>query len=167
MGLAMQALAWLVLMALLGAWFSGVLDRQQNPNQSVQSRLDGDGIREVVLKRNRQGHYVTSGRINGEAVVFMLDTGATGIAIPEAVARRLDLQPGQRLTTQTANGLATAYATRIERVSVGNIALDDMSAAIVPGLGTGQVLLGMSFLKHLEFTQRGDTLTLRQYPAGR
>ncbi|WP_116368128.1 retropepsin-like aspartic protease family protein [Parahaliea mediterranea] len=166
MGLVMQALAWIVLMALLGAWFSGLLERQQNPNRPVNSQVIEGGVREVILKRNRQGHYVTSGRINGEAVVFMLDTGATGIAIPESVAEQLRLQPGQRLTTQTANGLATAFATRVDRVSVGDIALEDMPAAIVPGLGSGQVLLGMSFLKHLEFTQRGDTLTLRQYPPG-
>ena len=63
--------AWLVLLALLTWFFSGVLDHQRNPNQSLQTRIDAGGIREVVLQRNRFGHYVTSGSINGEAVTDM------------------------------------------------------------------------------------------------
>lgn len=163
MGLAMQALAWIVFMALVGAWVSERLDRQHNPNQQVETRYLDNGIREVVLKRSRSGHYVTAGSINGEPVVFMLDTGATGIAIPADIARSLSLPRGRRLTTRTANGLATAYATRLDRVSVGDIALEGVAASITPTLATEEVLLGMSFLKHIEFTQRGDTLILRQY----
>lgn len=159
----MQAMAWLVLMALLVAYFSDLLDRQHNPNQRVDT-LTENGVREVVLQRNRFGHYVTSGKINGEPVVFMLDTGATGVAIPEAVAQRLDLRRGRAFRTQTANGLSTSWATRLDKVSVGEISLDKVSAGITPGLQIEEVLLGMSFLKHIEFTQRGDQLILRQYP---
>ncbi|WP_241263304.1 retropepsin-like aspartic protease family protein [Parahaliea mediterranea] len=164
MGLVMQALAWVVFMALVGAWISGRLERQYNPNQRVDTHYLDDGAREVVLKRSRSGHYLTAGAINGHPVVFMLDTGATGIAVPQDLARALDLEPGRQLTTRTANGLATAYATRLDRVSVGDIALDNVPATITPGLAMEEVLLGMSFLKHIEFTQRGDTLILRQYP---
>lgn len=159
----MQAMAWLVLMVLLVAYFSDLLDRQHNPNQRVDTLVE-NGVREVVLQRNRFGHYVTSGKINGEPVVFMLDTGATGVAIPEAVAQRLDLRRGRAFRTQTANGLSTSWATRLENVSVGEISLDNVSAGITPGLQIEEVLLGMSFLKHIEFTQRGDQLILRQYP---
>jgi aspartyl protease family protein len=161
-GLAMQALAWLVLIALGVFFFSDVLDRQHNPNQSLQTSY-GEGMKEVVLQRNRFGHYVTSGEINGEPVTFMLDTGATGVAIPQSVARRLGLRRGQAFATQTANGVTTSYAARLERVSVGGIERRDVQAGIVPGLQTDEVLLGMSFLKHIEFTQRGDTLILRQH----
>ncbi|MFV0276026.1 MAG: TIGR02281 family clan AA aspartic protease [Parahaliea sp.] len=163
MGLVMQALAWLTLMALFGLGFSDLLEQQGNPNQSVETRYTAEGLREVTLKRNRYGHYVTSGRINGEPVVFMLDTGATGVALPESIARRLGLQPGRRISTQTANGTGTAYAVELDEVSVGDIALADVPASILPGLATGEVLLGMSFLRHIEFTQRGDTLVLRQH----
>lgn len=159
----MQAMAWLVLMALLVAYFSDLLGRQHNPNQHVDTLVE-NGAREVVLQRNRFGHYVTSGKINGEPVVFMLDTGATGVAIPEAVAERLNLRRGRAFRTQTANGLSTSWATRLENVSVGEISLDNVSAGITPGLQIDEVLLGMSFLKHIEFTQRGDQLILRQYP---
>jgi aspartyl protease family protein len=93
----------------------------------------------------------------------MLDTGATGVAVPAPVAERLGLARGQRYRAQTANGVAVGYATRLDSVSVGEIELRDVQAGITPGLQMDQVLLGMSFLKHIEFTQRGDRLILRQY----
>ena len=162
MGTAMQALAWLVLLGLGVAWFGDFLDKQRNPNQSLETRLGEGGVREVALQRNKYGHYVTSGMINGKPVTFMLDTGATGVAIPAAVAGQLGLKRGRAFPTQTANGVATSYAVVLDRVSGGGIELKDVRASITPGLTTDEVLLGMSFLKHIEFTQRGDTLILRQ-----
>ena len=162
MGMTMQALAWLVFFALGAFYFTDLLDKQYNPNQSLQTRYTQGGTREVVLQRNKFGHYVTNGEINGKPVIFILDTGATGVAIPQAVARRLELRRGRAFPTQTANGMSTSYAVTLDQVSVGSIELQDISAGITPGLQTEQVLLGMSFLKHIEFTQRGDTLTLRQ-----
>ena len=158
----MQALAWVVFILLGVFYFSGLLERQYNPNQSLQTRHEA-GLREVVLQRNKYGHYVTSGEINGQPVTFMLDTGATGVAIPDGVARRLGLERGRPFATQTANGVSTSYSTTLDRVSVGGIELTDVWAGITPGLRSDQVLLGMTFLKHIEFTQRGDTLVLRQY----
>ncbi len=162
MGTAMQALAWLVLLALGVVFFGDFLDEQYNPNQSVQSSVTEAGQREVVLQRNKFGHYVTAGEINGKPVTFMLDTGATGVAIPEALTAHLGLTPGAAVQTQTANGIGIGYAVTLDSVSVGAIALHDVPAVITPGLQTEEILLGMSFLKHIEFTQRGDTLILRQ-----
>jgi aspartyl protease family protein len=164
MGTTMQVLAWLVLLALGVAYFSDFLDKQYNPNQTLETGYADDGVREVVLQRNKFGHYVTSGQINGKPVTFMLDTGATGVAIPSAVASRLGLQRGNAFPTQTANGMSTSYAVTLDTVSVGAVELYDVSAGIAPGLQTKEILLGMSFLKHIEFTQRGDTLILRQIP---
>jgi aspartyl protease family protein len=161
MGTAMQALAWLVFLALGVFYFSDLLDKQHNPNQNLHTRYGEEGALEVVLQRNKFGHYVTSGAINGKPVVFMLDTGASGVAIPEAVARRLGIPRGRAFQTQTANGITTSYAANLESVSVGGIELQDIRAGITPGLPGEQVLLGMSFLKYIEFTQRGDTLILR------
>lgn len=163
MGLTMQALAWIVLLGLGVFFFGDVLDRQHNPNQDLQTRYGEEGVREVVLQRNKFGHYVTSGAINGKPVVFMLDTGATGVAIPDAVASNLGIKRGRAFATQTANGVSTSYAANLDSVSVGEIELQNVRAGITPGLQTKQILLGMSFLKHIEFTQRGDTLILRQY----
>lgn len=162
MGGIMQGLAWMVLLGLGVFFFADVLERQNNPNRSVESRQGANGSREVVLQRNKYGHYVTSGKINGKAVTFMLDTGATGVAIPSGVAQRLGLRRGRAFQTQTANGIGKGYAVSLDSVGVGEIQLQGVSAGITPGLLGDEVLLGMSFLKHIEFTQRGDTLILRQ-----
>ncbi len=163
MGTGMYVLAWLVFGGLLAFYFQDLLEEQHNPNQQTSTSYAEDGFREVSLQRNKYGHYVTNGKINGHEVVFMLDTGATGVAIPAAVAARLNIKRGQRYMTQTANGTAPAYAARLDTVSVGDIELTNIAAGISPGLQSEQILLGMSFLKHIEFTQRGDTLILRQY----
>jgi aspartyl protease family protein len=162
MGLTMHILAWAVLIGLGVMFFGDVLERQYNPNRSLVTREEADR-REVVLQRNRLGHYVASGRINGHPVTFLLDTGATGVAIPTQVAQRLALRRGQPIATRTANGVATSYATSLDTVSVGDIELAGVGATIAPGLSGDEVLLGMTFLKQIEFTQRGDTLILRQY----
>ena len=163
MGLGMMVLAWITLLGLGAVFFGDVLEQQFNPNQTLETQYPEEGMREVVLQRNRFGHYVTSGEINGKAVTFMLDTGATGVAIPDAVAKRLGIPRGRAYRTQTANGTAVSYAATLDSVAVGDIALNDVQAGIAPGMGIDQVLLGMSFLKHIEFTQRGDSLILRQY----
>lgn len=154
--------AW-VLAALLLTWlFSDLLDRQRNPNTSVQSSRGADGARRVELQRNRLGHYVATGRINGRPVEFLLDTGATVVSVPETVADALGLSRGPARVVQTANGRIVNYATTLGSVAVGNIELNDVGASINPHSSAGEVLLGMTFLKHLELIQRGDTLTLVQ-----
>ena len=100
--------------------------------------------------------------INGQAVQFMLDTGATDVAIPSAVAERLGLARGVPVTVSTANGRSEGYRTRLDSVRLGAIELRDVRALVAPGLDGEQVLLGMSALKKLEFTQRGGTMLLRQ-----
>jgi aspartyl protease family protein len=92
----------------------------------------------------------------------MLDTGATGVAIPGPIAKQLNIGRGSPHQVQTANGTGTAYATRLQSVSVGDIKLENVSASIVPGYISDEILLGMSFLRHIEFTQRGNTLILKQ-----
>ena len=159
----MMILAWLVFLGLGILFFGDVLEKQFNPNQRLDTQYSKAGMREVVLQRNKFGHYVTSGTINGQPVTFMLDTGATGVAIPEAIARKLDIPRGRPYRTQTANGISTSYAASLDSVAVGEIELRDVQAGIAPGLAMDQILLGMTFLKHIEFTQRGDTLILRQY----
>ena len=160
----MIAGAWIVLLGLLALFFQKYLDDDRNPNQRVRSAVDSDGAREVVLKRNRQGHYNVTGSINGHVVEFMLDTGATQIAIPASVAEKIGLRRLYQTQVYTANGTAVAYGTELETVSVGDIALANTKAMITTGMEGDIVLLGMGFLKKIEFTQRDDVLILRQYP---
>ena len=163
-GKVMTIAGWIVGLALLTLLFNNLLEKQLNPNQRVAARMGDGGVREVVLQRNRYGHYVANGEINGHTVEFLLDTGATDVSIPQSLAGPLGLKRGQPITYNTANGSITAYLTRIQDLRLGNIALQDIPASINPYKGDETILLGMSFLKHLEFTQRGDTLIIRQYP---
>jgi len=160
----MFIVGWLAGLAMLSLLFSGVLERQHNPNQNLNANVTSSGVREVVLQRNRDGHYVASGLINGKQVEFMLDTGASDVSIPGDIADALRLKRGQPATYSTANGYITSYLTRISSLDLGGIELHDIRASINPHMGGDTILLGMSFLKHLEFTQRGDTLIIRQYP---
>lgn len=153
--------AWIALLAVLYWWFGDLLDKQQNPNQQVQSFQQG-GQTVVELQQNRQGHYVADGRINGQRVTFLLDTGATQVAIPGRMSQQLGLQRGAEHRVRTASGIATAYATRIEALELGDIRLHDVSATIVPDYDSEHILLGMSALRSLEFTQQNRVLTIRQ-----
>ncbi|MEH6591878.1 MAG: retropepsin-like aspartic protease [Halioglobus sp.] len=163
MSTTMTALAWIVFMVLVGFYFNELLQKQRNPNQVLQTRYTEENTREVSLVGNKYGHYVTSGQVNGRSVIFMLDTGATGVAIPATIAEKLNIPRGRPVQVQTANGMATSYLTQLDSVSVGDITLYDVDAAIVPGYNSDQILLGMSFLRHIEFTQKGRTLVLKQY----
>lgn len=144
--------------------FDGVLDKQANPNRDPFSSETSSGIREVVLQRNRQGHYVSGGKINGLPVTFLLDTGATDVAIPIAIASKAGLEPGFATRASTANGVITVYSTQINELSFGNITLNNVNASITPSMGGETILLGMSALNKVEFSQQGSTLTLRQIP---
>ncbi|MGD8566771.1 MAG: TIGR02281 family clan AA aspartic protease [Gammaproteobacteria bacterium] len=155
---------WIIVLWLLTGFFSKLYEHEHNPNRNIATMVTDGGVREVVLQRNRKGHYVSSGDINGQPVTFMLDTGASDISIPARVASRLGLKKGAPLYFNTANGTVIGYSTVLNSVSIGDIALNNVRASINPNVSDMDILLGMSFLKHLEFTQRGDTLTLRQYP---
>ena len=152
---------WIALMIMVFFLFNNLLERDYNPNQQVLMQ-NMDKQRVVILKRNRYGHYVTQGKINNHSVTFMLDTGASDISIPDKIAKKLKLSYGQERQYQTANGTITAYLTTLESVSIGNIKLQNVRASINPKMDHDEILMGMSFLKYIEFTQRGDTLILRQ-----
>ena len=151
---------WGLLLVFFYFFFEDKLIEQVNPNQSPQTYSIGDQ-QLTVLKRNRFGHYVTSGQINNQDVIFMLDTGATTVAVPSGIASQLNLPQGAAIRVNTANGVATAYQTQIRKLTLGEIELYDVRASIVPGMQGEQILLGMSVLKQVEFSQIGDELTLK------
>ena len=157
-------LSWLIVLVFLTIFFNHQLEKRANPNQHIDSAIDTNGIAEIVLKRNPAGHYVASGFINNQPVVFLLDTGATDVSIPASVAKRIGLKKGAPLVYQTANGNIRGYFTWLDSISLGDIELKNIRGGINPSMHSEYILLGMTFLKKLEFTQRGNTLILRQYP---
>ena len=163
-GTFMVVVMWILLLIFLIIFFEDVIDKQINPNQNLNTQYTETGVREVELQRNRYGHYVTDGTINGKPVVFMLDTGATGVAVPQHIANDLQLKRGIAIQVHTANGVATGYDSMLDQVGVDGIRLKNIRAIINPNDDSDVILLGMSFLKKIEFSQRGDILILRQYP---
>lgn len=161
-GKRMMTIAWLIALAML-TWFFGNWEEQQfNPNQNPEYSST-DKVNEVTLVRNRYGHYVTNGFINEQQVTFFVDTGATFVAIPGSLQHKLGLEAGRAHWVNTANGTAKAYDTMIDKLVIGNIELTNIRASITPSMEGEEILLGMSVLKQLEFTQRGRELTLRQF----
>lgn len=161
-GRVMLIFAWVAGLGLLTLLFQDELESRFNPNAEPVTQQSADGRSSVVLDRNSKGHYVAGGRINGLPVTFLLDTGATDVALPEALADRLRLERSGGAISQTANGPVAVWRTVLDEVQLGSITLRDVRAAILPSMGAGDpVLLGMSFLRQLEFTQRDGQLTLR------
>ena len=164
MGRGMYTIAWLLGIGLLTLFFSGHEEKRHmqriNPNQNPDSSIQ-DGQAQVVLKQNRQGHYVTNGTINGKEVTFLLDTGATDVSIPAHIADSIDLKRGRSIPISTANGNIKVYQSWVKELGIGDIILEDVDANINPEMRDDFILLGMSALTKLEFTQRGNTLTLR------
>ncbi|WP_407292857.1 TIGR02281 family clan AA aspartic protease [Stutzerimonas zhaodongensis] len=165
-GRVMLVLAWGAGLLLATQFFGEWEQSRFNPNREPVSVIKGEQI-EVQLEGNVQGHFVADGRINDQKVTFLLDTGATDVAIPAELGDRLGLPRGAPITLQTANGQTTGYRTVLGSLSLGDILLHDVRAIVAPGFDGGQVLLGMSALKQLEFTQRAGTLVLRQHATDR
>jgi aspartyl protease family protein len=155
-------ISWLLLLALLYWFFEDQISLQINPNQQLQSQVGSAGEKITVLKRNKAGHYVGTALFNGVAMEFMLDTGATVVAVSEQAAKKIGLPKGQRYQVSTANGTTVAYDSRLNSLQLGDIVLTDVTASIAPGLAGSDILLGMSALKQLEFSQQQDELKLIQ-----
>jgi len=153
----MALVASLLVLGLFYLYFENSLHARMHPNQQLQI---APGT-ELVLKRSRDGHYVFPGAINGRPVSFLLDTGATLVSVPAHLGNELGLRAGAHQQSITANGTVVTRATRVEALAFGPFDLRGVPASLNPGMAGDQVLLGMSVLKHLEFTQRGDTLILR------
>lgn len=116
----------------------------------------------VTLKADPRGHFITTGSINGGSVRFLVDTGATLIALPASDARRLGINylKGQRGTVQTANGIAIAYRIKLDSVRIGDVEVANVDAAVGENDAMGTALLGMSFLNRMEMKRDGDSMTL-------
>lgn len=119
------------------------------------------GSREIVIPMGQGGHFFVNGSINGRAVRFMVDTGATTVAMGAAEAQRLgiDYQKGERGVVSTAGGLMPAWGVNLGSVRVGEIELPNVQATISPA-GMPFVLLGNSFLNRFQMRRENDVLRL-------
>lgn len=151
-----RAFLWLAAVGLLVA-LTAVFNAAQRDSGGQVSMIDESGRALVVLERDRSGHFLADGEINGRPVTFLVDTGATDVAVPEATARALGLSFGPQVSVMTAAGPVSAWRTRLERVAVGGLVLEDVRALITRG-PMREALLGMSFLRHFALRQQGEQL---------
>lgn len=124
------------------------------------------GGREIVLTAGPGGHFLTTGQINGRAAQFMVDTGATMVAIGQADADRMGIDyrsSARRGYAETANGRVPTYAVTLTSVRVGDVEVANVDAMILPA-AMPHVLLGNSFLTRFQMKRENDVLRLEKRP---
>jgi aspartyl protease family protein len=137
----------------LGGHISTRFDRAEDRGPSLQ------------LWPDRDGTYSTTGSINGFPVAFLVDTGASKVAMNALEATRLGIDyrvVGTPALAATASGVVRSYEVVLARVKVGEIELTNVPAGVLDGPHPREVLLGMSFLEQLDMTREGKRLELRK-----
>lgn len=117
--------------------------------------------RQIVLPMGQGGHYTSIGMINGQVTSFLVDTGATSVAISQIEAEKLGLRYmyGKRIVTLTANGVVPAYQIQLATIRIGEVEVRDVDAIVIPG-AMSHVLLGNSFLNRFQMRRENDVMTL-------
>jgi aspartyl protease family protein len=173
-GQAMRnALIWLVIILALATIYLYRFEFQQIGSRlsaglvpgSAVTRQAADGSTEIVIQKGLSGHFQARAAVNGQQVDFLIDTGATTIALAWEDAVRLGLDPANLAftrTVMTANGMARAAPVRLDQVAIGPILRNGVRATVSEEGALGVSLLGMNFLGDLaSFEMRRDELILR------
>lgn len=134
-------------------------------SERIGARFVEPELREVQVARDSAGHFRVAGAIEGRPVLFMVDTGATILAMSSDHADALGIdyrgggEPGQ---VMTASGAAVSHFLTLQTVQVGGITVNGVAAAVVEGPYPTDILLGMSFLRHVGLSERAGVLTIQQ-----
>lgn len=148
---------WLLLAGALWWGFSWWEGRQR---AALEPYTPGSG--ELVIPRQRDGHFYVQGEINHQPVHFLVDTGASSVAISNAVARAAQLPEGRRITVRTANGTRAARLVHGVPVKAGPLVHNDTSVTVGLDMGAAEgALLGQSFLRHFDVEIGADRMVLR------
>ncbi len=133
--------------------FSPANKTSYKKNRTVQATIWAD----------TRGHFETPGTINGQMVNFLIDTGATSVAMNEVIANKLGIDfrySGSPTTVSTASGLAAAHSIKLDSVKIGEIELKNIDATVIEGGFPTEVLLGMSFLSQVDIERKGNKIKL-------
>ncbi len=130
---------------------------------AVGGSTDGGGGERLVLHADAQGHFFTTGTINGVSVRFLVDTGASMVSLGASDARRmgLDFNRGQKGLSQTANGQVVVSKVQLDKVRIGGMTLHQVDA-VIHQTDLPIALLGMSVLNRMEMQREGSTMTLKK-----
>ena len=141
-----------------------IQEPQRAAAPKAAERTSSSGVRSIVINSDR-GHYFTDARIDGRRLDFVVDTGATNIALRESDAASLGYRPrpsDYTVRVNTANGQGRAARIELTRVEIGDITVRDVAALVVPDDALNINLLGMSFLSRVRWTQDHGQLMLEQ-----
>jgi aspartyl protease family protein len=115
--------------------------------------------RTITIPHDARGHFATEARIDGQRIAFMVDTGASVVALNESSAARFGLRPipsQYTATVTTANGTLKAAPARIAMIDVGGLVVRDVDAMVLPDEALSENLLGLSFLSRLKRFEYAD-----------
>jgi len=121
--------------------------------------------RTVTLNSDRRGHFQADVRVDGRSIEFLIDTGASSVALRESSAARLGIHPSARdytVRTHTANGIGKAALVRLDRVELNGITVRDVEAVVMPDEALSTNLLGMTFLSRVKWSHDRGRLVLEQ-----
>jgi aspartyl protease family protein len=160
-------------MAGLGTIMAQIADKMTPAQASTSARKSvapekpaPSGVRSLSIPRDSRGHFQTEGRIDGQRIGFMVDTGASVIALNETSAARFGLRPSRNdynATVTTANGTIKAARTRLAMVELGGLIVRDVEAMVLPDEALSENLLGLSFLSKLKrFEYANGKMVLEQ-----
>lgn len=169
-------------LAVMGTFMANVADKMSsdqaqakaiaqaksvNAFAAMQPQTTGNaGVRSVEIPRDGRGHFQAEGRIDGRRIGFMVDTGASVIALNESSAAQIGVRPSPRdytATVNTANGTIKGARTRLSEVNVGGLIVRDVEAMVLPDEALSENLLGLSYLSKLKrFEFAGGKLVLEQ-----
>lgn len=153
-GRSMFIIAWLivfVLMFLFFQYYNGAEKSSYQINQGV-----------VRITPDSSGHYYIKGRINEHPVEFLIDTGASLVAIPQKLATQFKLKGRYTVALKTAGGEVSGSLTRLQQLSFAGFNLTDVKAVIIPSSGDETILLGMNVLSKFNLSQQNRQLVIKK-----
>jgi aspartyl protease family protein len=163
-----------IIFAVLALVVAGIVPRYYNgvggataaaPAAAPEPAASVANARSMTIPRGQNGHFSVEAEVDGRRMEFLIDTGASVIALRERDAARLGIHPAQREYTAnvaTANGNVRAAPVELNRVDVGSLTVRNVAALVLPDEVLGQNLLGMSFLSRVRWEHRDGRLVLEQ-----
>jgi len=164
-GGGMRSVIFFALLALCASvlvprYFARTVAQQPEPPVAFAAHRSAPAdSRSMIVPRDSRGHFVVDGRIDGRQLSFMIDTGASVVALTASDAARLGIHPAQRefvAEVKTANGTVHAAPIQLDRVEIGDLVIRDVAALVLPDQALSGNLLGLSFLSRLRRFEYSD-----------
>jgi aspartyl protease family protein len=135
------------------------------PAARREASTSAENYRTMTIQSGANGQFSVDATVDGRRIDFLIDTGASSIALRESDAARLGIHPTRRdyiIRASTANGVVLAAPIELERVEVGSLTVRNVRAIVLPDEALGQNLLGMTFLSRVRWEHRNGRLVLEQ-----